>query len=79
MPRKPRKLRTSKNRMPSNVTAEYLGGLCFDIFLEEGQSSPHSKFTSQEHELVREYEKCGHDFEKWKKFRERKLKRKKIL
>lgn len=66
-----RQLRASKNRMPSNITQQYLSGLCFDSFLEEGNPSAHSKLTSLEHELVREYEKCGRDFEKWKKFRER--------
>ena len=82
-----RQMRASKNRIPSNITAEYLGGLCFDVFLEEGKSSPHSKFTPDERDLVREYEKCGRDFEKWREFRQRKieiqnarkLKRKKII
>ena len=60
-------------RTPSNLTAEYLGGLCADAFLEEGrgQGIP-SKLTPEEHELVREYEHCKMDFEKWLKFRERK-------
>jgi hypothetical protein len=68
-------MRVSKNRIPSNITAEYLGGLCADAFLSEGgdRSYP-DKLTPEEHDLVREYEHCGRDFERWKKYRERKFK-----
>ena len=70
-----RKMRVS-TRSPSNVTAEYLGGLCCDAFLEEGNTrGTPSKLTPEEHQLVREYEHCKMDFEKWKKFRERKRER----
>jgi hypothetical protein len=77
MPRKPRKLRAEINRVPSNLTAEYLGGLCADYFLEEGRSRDiPSKLTPQEHELRWEFEsKCHMNFEKWKKFREKKIER----
>ena len=70
-----RKLRVSKNRTHKNLTAEYLGGLCCDAFLEDGgnRRAYPSKLTSEEHELVREYEHCHLDFEKWLKYRERKL------
>lgn len=68
-----RKVRVSKNHTPGNITAEYLGGLCADAFLEEGRSRDiPSKLTPEEHELVREYEHCGRDFQKWKKFHSRK-------
>ncbi len=76
MPRKPRKLRAEINRIPSNLTASYLGGLCADAFLAEGDSSSYpDKLTPEEHKLVREYEHCHMDFEKWKQYRERKIER----
>jgi len=71
-----RKMRVSKNHIPLNITASYLEGLCCDAFLEEGrQRDCPSKLTPEEHELVREYEHCDMDFEKWLKFRERKIER----
>ena len=65
-----RKMRIS-TRTPSNLTAEYLGGLCCDAFLEDGGNRRvyPSKLTPEEHELVREYEHCHMDFEKWLRFR----------
>jgi hypothetical protein len=76
MPRKPRKLRAEINRVPSNLTAEYLGGLCADSFLEEGRGRDiPSKLTPEEHKLVSEYEHYHRDFEKWLKYRERKIER----
>ena len=69
-----RKVRPSKNIIPSNITAEYLGGLCAENFLEEGRDPGYSsKLTPEEHELVREYEHCHMDFNKWLKYRERKI------
>lgn len=66
-----RKMRLSKNRIPSHLTEKYLGELCGDAFIEEGrQRGIPSKLTPEEHELVKEYEHCHMDFEKWKKFKE---------
>jgi len=78
MPRKPRKLRAEMNRIPSNLTEEYLRGLCCVAFLEDGgnRRTYPSKLTPEEHQLVREYEHCHMDFEKWKKFHSRKKARK---
>ncbi len=79
MSRKPRKLRAEMNRVPSNLTAEYLGGLCADAFLEEGGDRHYpSKLTPEEHDLVREYEHCHMDFAKWLKYRQRKIERAKV-
>jgi hypothetical protein len=70
-----RKTRVS-NRIPMIFSAEYLGGLCADAFLSEGGNSSYpDKLTSEEHNLVCEYEHCGRDFQKWLKYRERKIER----
>jgi len=74
-----RKMRVSLNRVPLNVSKEYLDGITCDAFLEDGgnriRAYP-SKLTPEEHQLVREYEHCHLDFEKWKKFHSRKKARK---
>lgn len=71
-----RQMRVSKNRIPSRLTASYLGGLAAEAFLEDGNLRPGvpSKLTTEEHHLVAEYEHCHMDFEKWLKYRERKFK-----
>lgn len=63
-----RKLRAAKNRIPSHITEEFLGGLRADDFLGD-------ELTEEERKLVREFEKCKCNFEKWLKFRERKIER----
>ncbi len=74
MARKPRKLRAEVSRIPSNLTASYLGGLCADAFLSEGGSSSYpDKLTPEERKLVGEYEHCHMDFEKWKQYRAKKI------
>ena len=74
MPRKPRKLRAEINKIPSHITEEYMGALeCRDFLTgPDGKSPYHDELNKEEKDLLREFLKCGRDFEKWKKFRERK-------
>lgn len=63
-----RKLRISKNRVPSNVTEEFISDLRCREFLSE-------ELNKEEKRLASEFSKCKWDLEKWLKFREQKLKK----
>jgi len=74
-----RKMRTSRNRVPSNVTEGYFGELeARDFLTQDGVSPYHDELNEEEKVLLREYKDCNCDFEKWRKFRERKIERAKV-
>lgn len=67
-----RQMRASKNRIPSNVTADYMGELeARDFLTQDGVSPYHDELNEEERVLLGEFLKCDRDFEKWKKFRGR--------
>jgi len=71
-----RKLRVSLNRVPSNVTKEFMGDLEARDFLAQDGPAWDAEFSEDEKKLVNEFSKCHWNFEKWLKYRERKKVRK---
>jgi hypothetical protein len=75
MPRKPRKLRAEMNRIPSNVTQEFIDDLNCRQFLNEGggRSIYDNELNEEEQKMANEFSRCGWKLEKWLKYRERKI------
>ena len=65
-----RKVRTSINRIPLNITKEYFGELECRDFLAQDRAAWNAEFSEDEKKLVNEFSKCDWKFEKWLKFRE---------
>ena len=65
-----RKLRKSKNRIAGHVNQEYLEGLrCRDFLADCTNDIYNDALSDEETELLREYEKCDRDVEKWQKMK----------
>ena len=65
-----RTLRRSKNRIPGYVTQEYLESLrCRDFLADCTNDIYNDALNEDEAALLREYEKCERDFEKWQKMK----------
>jgi len=69
-----RTTRMSRNRIPLNLTEEYFRDLVMRDFLNNGGNSVYDDAPDEEEKvLLREFKKCKCDFEKWLKFKERKI------
>jgi len=65
-----RVMRTSKNRIPLNLTEEYFRDLVMRNFLCNGGVSVYDDAPTEEEKiLLKEFKKCDCNFENWMKFR----------
>jgi len=63
--------RKGKGRIAANITKEYLEALrCRDFLGDCGRDDIYDcALSDEEAALLREYEKCDRDFEKWQKMK----------
>jgi len=65
-----RKLRKSKKRIPAYVDQKYFESLrCRDFLAQSTNDIYNDALNEDESALLKEYEKCGRDFAKWKKMK----------
>lgn len=62
--------RTAKNRIAANVDRDYLESLrCRDFLADCTNDIYNDALSKEEAKLLREYEKCGRDFDKWQRMK----------